>query len=42
MVEPLRQLPEEMKRLAVDDVIIKRFSERCEDISEQLGALKNG
>jgi serine/threonine-protein kinase HipA len=42
MAEPLRRLPEEMKRLAVDDVIIERFSERCEDISDQLGALNNG
>lgn len=42
MGEPLRRLPEEMKRLAVDDVIIERFSERCEDISNQLGALNNG
>ena len=42
MAEPLRRLPEEMKRLAVDDVIIERFSQRCEDISDQLGALKHG
>ena len=42
MAEPLRRLPEEMKRLAVDDVIIERFSERCEDIADQLGALNNG
>jgi hypothetical protein len=42
MAEPLRRLPEEMKRLAVEDVIIERFSERCDEISDQLGALNNG
>lgn len=42
MAESVSRLPTEMKRLSVDDAIITRFSQRCEDISNQLGALSHG
>lgn len=42
MADPVSQLPTEMKRLAVDEAIIERFSQRCESISNQLGALTHG
>lgn len=42
MAPLIQQLPEEMKRLSVDDSIIERFSGRCESIAKQLGALSNG
>lgn len=42
MAEPVSRLPEEMKRLSIDKTIIERFSQRCKDISEQLGALSHG
>lgn len=42
LAEPVSQLPKEMKRLSVDDDTIERFSQRCVDISKQLGALAHG